>query len=196
MNEPQNGSLSLEDVVRRFADSERRFGQWFELVTPRGAKPCVVQCSDFPMTFARDGNLYYADKREGRGRIVRRTPEGRETVFVRDPALESIDGITCSPDGSPRRGPVVAENPVKPSEAIRPAERIPVEFPGTVHHLPVEGGVYVIRTADGTQYRPNELPEEYRVEGLAVDVKGLRHDDVLTKDMAGQAIDLVEIRRR
>lgn len=102
----------------------------------------------------------------------------------------------CSPDGSPRRGPVVAENPVKPSEAIRPAERKSVEFSGTVHHLPVEGGVYVIRTADGTQYRPSELPEEYRVEGLAVDVKALQHDDVLTKDMAGQAIDLVEIRRR
>jgi hypothetical protein len=104
--------------------------------------------------------------------------------------------IGCSPDGSPRRGPVVAENPAEASEAVRPAQREPVEFSGTIHHLPVEGGVYVIRTENGTQYRPNELPEEYRVEGLAVDVKALKHDDVLTRDMAGQTVDLVEIRRR
>jgi sugar lactone lactonase YvrE len=88
------------DEVGAFADSERSFGGWFERVTEKGARPCVVQCSDFPFTFARDGNLYYADTREGRGRIVRRTPQGRETVLARDPALESIDGITCSPDGS------------------------------------------------------------------------------------------------
>jgi sugar lactone lactonase YvrE len=88
------------DPEGRFADSERSFGEWFERVTPKGAKPCVVQCSDFPFTFARDGNLYYADTREGRGRVVRRTPDGRETVLARDRALESIDGITCGPDGS------------------------------------------------------------------------------------------------
>jgi sugar lactone lactonase YvrE len=88
------------DEAGRFADSERSFGEWFERVTPKGAKPCVVQCSDFPFVFARDGNLYYADTRPGAGRIVRRTPQGRETVLARDPALESIDGITCGPDGS------------------------------------------------------------------------------------------------
>src|SRR5829696_3916459 len=55
-----------------FADSERTFGEWFERVTPKGATPCIIQCSDFPCTIGRDGNLYYADTREGRGRIVRR----------------------------------------------------------------------------------------------------------------------------
>ncbi len=88
------------DEGGRFADAERSFGEWFERVTPKGVKPCVVQCSDFPFTFARDGNLYYADTREGRGRIVRRTPQGQESILARDPALESIDGITCAPDGS------------------------------------------------------------------------------------------------
>jgi sugar lactone lactonase YvrE len=88
------------DPEGRFANSERSFGEWFERVTPKGERPCVVQCSDFPLTFARDGNLYYADAREGAGRIVRRTPEGKETVLARDHALESIDGITCSPEGS------------------------------------------------------------------------------------------------
>jgi hypothetical protein len=107
-----------------------------------------------------------------------------------------LAAAACSPDGAPRRGPVASENPAQPAEAIRPADREPVQFAGTIHHLPQEGGVYVIRTADGTQYRPSELPEEYRVEGLAVEVKGLRHDDVLTRDMAGQEVDLIEIRKR
>lgn len=111
-------------------------------------------------------------------------------------ALVLATAVACSPDGAPRRGPVTSENPAQPAEAIRPADREPVQFAGTIHHVPQEGGVYVIRTADGTQYRPKELPEEYRIEGLAVEVKGLRHDDVLTKDMAGQQVDLVEIRRQ
>src|SRR5262245_60273636 len=35
------------DVDRdgRFANTERTFGEWFERVTPKGAKPCVVQSS-------------------------------------------------------------------------------------------------------------------------------------------------------
>jgi sugar lactone lactonase YvrE len=88
------------DSEGRFAESDRSFGEWFERVTPKGAKPCIVQCSDFPCTFGRDGNLYYADTREGRGRIIRRTPQGRESVLARDRTLESIDGITCGPDGA------------------------------------------------------------------------------------------------
>jgi hypothetical protein len=56
--------------------------------------------------------------------------------------------------------------------------------------------VYVIRTEDGAQYRPIELPEEFRVDGLAVEASAKRRDDVLTVDMAGQAIELLDIRKR
>jgi hypothetical protein len=34
-----------------------------------------------------------------------------------------------------------------------------IHIVGRVHHLDLEGGVYVIRTGDGAQYRPIELPE-------------------------------------
>ena len=88
------------DEAGRFADSERSFGEWFERATPKGAKPCIIQCSDFPIAIGGDGNLYYADTRAGQGRIVRRTPEGRESVLARDAAFEHTDGITCSSDGS------------------------------------------------------------------------------------------------
>ena len=88
------------------------------------------------------------------------------------------------------------ENPVKPTEAMRPPRRDPLVFAGTIHRIDAEGGIYVIRAADGTEYRPKELPAEYRVEGMAVDVKAQLNDDVATKDMVGQPIDLLEIVRR
>jgi hypothetical protein len=103
--------------------------------------------------------------------------------------------VACSPDGSPRRGPAAAPDPVKPTEALRAPERKAIRVTGTIHHVEAEGGVYVIRTEDGKQYRLVELPEEFREEGLGVRLEGLLHDDVLTKDMAGQAVDIVEIRK-
>ena len=52
----------------------------------------------------------------------------------------------------------------------------------------------VIRTGDGKQYRLVELPDKFQEEGLGVVLDGMLHDDVLTKDMAGQAVDILEIR--
>jgi heat shock protein HslJ len=71
-----------------------------------------------------------------------------------------------------------------------------IQVAGTVHHLDVEGGVWVIRTTDGTQYKPVQLPEEYQVDGLAVEVEARRRDNVVSVDMAGQAIELLTIRKR
>ena len=99
----------------------------------------------------------------------------------------------CSPDGSPRRGPVGGADPVKPTEALRAPERDRVQLTGTIHRFEGQGGGFVIRTVDGEQYLLVELPERFRQEGLAVRVDGLRHDDVLARGMAGQAVDIVEI---
>jgi heat shock protein HslJ len=86
---------------------------------------------------------------------------------------------------------------------LRPAEQKSaaqtqdvVQVAGTVHHLDVEGGVWVIRTTDGTQYKPVELPEAYQVDGLAVEAEARRRDNVVSVDMAGQAIELLTIRKR
>lgn len=110
-------------------------------------------------------------------------------------AAAVITVTACSPDGAPRRGPVAAPDPIKPTEALRAPERKAVHLTGTIHHVKAEGGVYVIRTENGKQYRLVELPEKFRDEGLGVQVEGLLHDDVLTKDMAGQAVDILEIRK-
>lgn len=103
----------------------------------------------------------------------------------------------CSQDDSPRTGPAPSiDIPTPPMDGADPAPTEDVvRIVGTVHHLDVEGGVYVIRTADGTQYRPIELPEEFRVEGLAVEADAKRRDDVMTVDMAGQSIELLDIRK-
>ncbi|HEX8068653.1 MAG TPA: SMP-30/gluconolactonase/LRE family protein [Pyrinomonadaceae bacterium] len=88
------------DEAGYFAASQKNFGGWFERVTPQGSKPALIMSSDFPLTINRDGNLYYADTRPRSARIVRRTPDGKESVLAADEAFAGIAGIAASPDGS------------------------------------------------------------------------------------------------
>ncbi len=88
------------DAMGYFADSQRSFGQYFERVTEEDSKPTLISCSDFPLTLARDGNIYYVDTRHSRHKIMRRTPEGVESVLVSDSKFEFINGITMGPEGS------------------------------------------------------------------------------------------------
>lgn len=72
----------------------------------------------------------------------------------------------------------------------------PVWFFGSIHKIPDNGGVWVVRTVSGTQYQPTSLPAEYQVEGLDVEVHAQKHEQVMTKDTIGQTIDIVEIEKR
>ena len=110
----------------------------------------------------------------------------------------------CSQKDATRTGPVPSADVSFPSSSNStspdgtvptPAEAI-IRLTGTVHHLDLEGGVYVIRTEDGAQYRPIELPEEFRVDGLPVEAEVKRRDDIMTIDMAGTAVELLDIRKR
>jgi sugar lactone lactonase YvrE len=83
-----------------FAESPKRFGEWFERVTPQSSKPVLIMSSDFPLTINRDGNIYYADTRPSSAGIVRRTPAGTETVLAHGEMFKGITGITPGPDGS------------------------------------------------------------------------------------------------
>lgn len=75
-----------------------------------GADPTLIVSSDFPVTVARDGALYYpepgGDGGDGRLRIFRVTPSGARTVFATLPAatengpLQWLNGIAAGPDGS------------------------------------------------------------------------------------------------
>ena len=88
------------DEAGYFAVSQKNFGEWFERVTPQNSKPALIMSSDFPLTINRDGNLYYADTRPRSARIVRRTPDGKESVLAADEAFKGIAGIAAGPDGS------------------------------------------------------------------------------------------------
>ena len=88
------------DETGYFAESQKNFGEWFERVTPQGSKPVLIISSDFPLTINRNGSLYYADTRPRSPRIVRRTPNGNESVLAAGDAFKGITGIAAAPDGS------------------------------------------------------------------------------------------------
>jgi hypothetical protein len=67
---------------------------------------------------------------------------------------------------------------------------------GRIQYLDLEGGLFVIRAEDGTQYNPLNLPADFRIDGLAVEADARRRDDVATIGMVGPVLELLRIRRR
>jgi hypothetical protein len=66
---------------------------------------------------------------------------------------------------------------------------------GTVHALDLEGGVFVIRDAEGTNFNPTNLPEAFRTDGLVVEAEARRRDDLVSVGMVGPLIELLRIRK-
>lgn len=67
---------------------------------------------------------------------------------------------------------------------------------GTVRHIELEGGLFVIEDADGSRYNPTNLPEAFRVDGKAVEADARRRDDMVSVGMVGPIVELVRIRER
>lgn len=67
---------------------------------------------------------------------------------------------------------------------------------GTVRHMDLEGGLYVVRDAEGTNYNPTNLPEAFRVDGLPVEAVAQARDDLMSIGMVGPMVDIVRIRER
>lgn len=70
-----------------------------------------------------------------------------------------------------------------------------LQLAGTVTHLDIEGGVWVIRSGE-TNYNPMNLPERFRTEGLQIEAEAKRRDDIASISMVGPIIELVRIRVR
>jgi len=87
------------DAIGSFAGSQKSFGEYFERVTPENNKPALIMCSDFPLVVNKDGNIYYAVTRPGSAKIIKRTPDGKESVFAANKIFEFISGITAGADG-------------------------------------------------------------------------------------------------
>lgn len=146
------------DEAGYFAESQKNFGEWFERVTPQSSKPVLIMCSDFPLTVNRDGNIYYADTRRSSSKIVRRTPDGTESVLARGGMFQNITGITAGPDGSL----YVTDASRADANAIRK-----ITMDGTVSMI-AEGFV----GKDSANDPSPETPSGY-CRGLAVDSQGV-----------------------
>ena len=67
---------------------------------------------------------------------------------------------------------------------------------GAVQFVHVEGGVFVIRDAEGTQYTPINLPDSFKVDKMAVEAEARRRDDLTSTTMVGSLVELLRIRAR
>ena len=143
------------DLSGYFAESQKNFGEYFERVTPQSSKPTLIMCSDFPLVVNKDGNMYYADTKHSSAKIVRRTPDGKESVLASDKIFEFISGIAVGQDSS-----------IYITEASNTNAN-------TIRKITMSGTVSIIATFVGKA--ANDLPLETvpsYCRGLAVDAQG------------------------
>ena len=143
------------DAVGYFAGSPKNFGDYFERVTPESNKPALIMCSDFPLVVNNDGNIYYAVTRPGSAKIIKRTPDGKESVFASNKIFEFINGITAGTDGT-----------LYITESSN-------ENANTIRKITKDGAVSIIATFVGKDVKdlPLETVPSY-CRGLAVDSTG------------------------
>ncbi|MBM4154930.1 MAG: hypothetical protein FJ221_07850 [Lentisphaerae bacterium] len=70
-----------------------------------------------------------------------------------------------------------------------------VTFAGTVSWKALETGFYAIDADDGQGYEPINLPAEYSVDGLRVQVSAILRNDMASINMYGIIIEITEISR-
>ena len=68
-----------------------------------------------------------------------------------------------------------------------------VAFTGTVVWVPIETGFYGLRSDDGRQYEPLNLPTDFQVDGLRVWVRGVERHDLVSINMWGTILDILKI---
>jgi hypothetical protein len=66
---------------------------------------------------------------------------------------------------------------------------------GTVRHVDLEGGFYGIEADDGTKLDPVNLPEEFRQDGVRVQVQVEELKDRVSTHMWGKIVRIVGIKR-
>jgi len=153
------------DITGKFADSPDAFGEWFGRSTPKGAKPALIWCSDFPCVIGKDGNLYFAYMHSLK--IMRRTPAGSQTDLVTPDGFDKnvsrqygVTGLTCGPDGTLYL--VVLNDQPKIQLGV-----YAIAMDGSVRPLAKN---FVTEKVATTQ-RYHQMPPEY-CRGMAVDKEG------------------------
>lgn len=67
-------------------------------------------------------------------------------------------------------------------------------FSGKIQYIDLEGGFFGFTTEDGKQYLLLDLPEEYKKDGLQVQVSGVIDTDVMTIQMWGEPLRIQSIK--
>jgi hypothetical protein len=67
---------------------------------------------------------------------------------------------------------------------------------GTVRYTEVEGGVYTIRSEEGTNYDPTNLPTDFKKDGLAVEAEAWKQESTAGIHQVGPIVTLIRIRNR
>ncbi len=79
-----------------------------------------------------------------------------------------------------------------PEAASRPSFRML----GSIRHLDLEGGVFVIHGDDSVTYAPTNLPKEFQYDGTRVEADARRADQASGIQQVGPPIELLRIRQR
>ncbi|MBA3675625.1 MAG: hypothetical protein H0W75_11845, partial [Chitinophagaceae bacterium] len=143
------------DTIGYFAESQKNFGEYFERVTAQSSKPALIMCPKFPLVVNKDGNIYYADYIHSLASIIKRTPEGKESVLASDKIFQFTSGIAAGQDGS-----------IYITEASNANAN-------TIRKITMNGTVSITATFVGKA--ANDLPLETvpsYCRGLAVDAQG------------------------
>lgn len=143
------------DNAGSFANSQKSFGGYFERVSDQNSKPTLIQSSDFPLVVNNDGNIYYSDTRHNSRKIVRRTPDGKESLLASDKIFEFVNGIAAGQDGS-----------IYITEASNPNTN-------TIRKITMDGKMSIVATLTGKVDKdfPLETTPSY-CRGLFVDSTG------------------------
>jgi hypothetical protein len=78
------------------------------------------------------------------------------------------------------------------ADSVGPA----IHIVGIIEHAEVEGGVYTIRAADGTNYNPTNLPQQFARAGLNVEADGRELHGMAGIHQVGPLVELQRIRER
>lgn len=112
--------------------------------------------------------------------------------------IVSVTMIGCRASEAPSEEVVEA----KPNDATLPEgdpEKPPpeqvVSGTGVVQFVDIEGGFYGIVVDDTARYNPTNLAPEFRQDGLDVRFRGVLREDVMTTQMWGRNIELIDIQR-
>ena len=101
--------------------------------------------------------------------------------------------VGCEDDDSSSSSSHVDTAQRQQEQAAGNEEQDIISFSGTLSYKDFEGGFFAIDADDGTGYHPINLPKEFAVNGLRVNVTARIRDDLASIHMYGTMIDIVEI---